>query len=161
LWCYYRYAIPLTPHVQEQFINSYPLTHLPYTDYVAPVMQHAQGRFPPKAHDPALNFGLGLSVTAVLQVLALRYSWWPFMPVGYLFATTTTFPNVGWYSIFVGWLIKVVIVKFGGGSLFQRAKPFFIGIIFGEAMAAACWLIVNLVLAARGLDYRPLTFLPT
>ena len=161
LWCYYRYAIPLTAYAQEPYINSYPLTSLPYTDYVAPVMQHAQARFPPKAHSTSLNFGLGFGITAGLQVLALRYSAWPFMPVGYLFATTSTFPNVGWYSIFVGWLCKVVIVKFGGASLFQRAKPFFVGIIFGEGLAAACWLIVNLVLAARGIDYRPLNFLPT
>jgi hypothetical protein len=161
LWCYYRYAIPITPYFQNESENPHGLHALPKADIITPMSQHGQGRFPPKAHDPAFNFGLGFALTAALQVLALRYSAWPFMPVGYLFATTAHFPNVGWYSIFLGWLCKVVIVKFGGATLFQRAKPFFIGLIFGEALAAGAWLVVTLVLAWQGLEYRPLTFLPT
>ena len=38
----------------------------------------------------------------------------------------------------------------GGASLFQKAKPFFVGIIFGEGIAAGIWLIVNAIVVLNG-----------
>jgi hypothetical protein len=43
--------------------------------------------------------------------------------------------------------------------LFTRAKPLFIGIIFGECLAAGVWLIVNAILVMNGYESRTITFL--
>jgi hypothetical protein len=45
-------------------------------------------------------------------------------------------------SIFLGWLIKLAIVKIGGGSFYERSKPLFIGGIFGCVMGAGLWIAV-------------------
>jgi len=65
-----------------------------------------------------------------------------------------------WFSIFLGWLAKVVIVRFGGAGLYRAARNVFIGLILGEAAAAALWLCVSLVRLAMGLNYQAVRLLP-
>ena len=69
--------------------------------------------------------------------------------------------QVAWFSIGVGWLLKVLIVKYGGARMYQQSRSFFIGLIFGQALAAALWLVVTLALVACGIDYELVKFLPT
>jgi hypothetical protein len=102
---------------------------------------------------------IGAGITAFLQVMALRFSAWPLLPVGYLFSHTI-YSQEGWFSIMLGWMIKVLIVRFGGARLYQRAKPFFIGLIFGEALTVGFWLVVNLLLISSGKGVEFLRFLP-
>ena len=33
----------------------------------------------------------------------------------------------------VGWAVKGLVVRFGGGKVYQQLKPLFVGIIAGEA----------------------------
>ena len=51
-------------------------------------------------------------------------------------------------------------VRFGGGSAFRGAKDIFIGMVFGEAGAAAFWLLMGIVLNALGLTYYPVRLFP-
>jgi hypothetical protein len=96
----------------------------------------------------------------VLSALRLRYMAWPFHPIGFL--VCYSYPLMtGWFSIFLGWLAKVLIVRFGGIDLFRSARNFFIGLIAGEAGAAAFWLVVSLVRVGCGMEYKALHFLPT
>lgn len=44
--------------------------------------------------------------------------------------------------------------------MYQAAKPLFVGMIFGEAIAAGVWLMVSLLLAWSGVEYRPVPMLP-
>ena len=102
---------------------------------------------------------IGATITSFLQLMSLRFASWPLLPVGFLYSHTV-YSNVGWYSIILGWLIKLLIVRFGGSRLYQRAKPLFVGMIFGEALAVGIWLIINLVLASTGHNIESLIFLP-
>jgi hypothetical protein len=51
-------------------------------------------------------------------------------------------------------------LRFGGARLFQRCRPVFIGIIFGEALAAGFWMLISLGLAWAGAGYEPIRLLP-
>ena len=99
-------------------------------------------------------------MVAVCSVLRLTVSWWPLHPIGYvlLFAWAT---EVVWFSIFVGWLAKVVIVRLGGSTLLMSGRPVFIGLVVGEAVAAGFWLIVSLVMNWLGYEYQIISLLPT
>jgi hypothetical protein len=72
-----------------------------------------------------------------------------------------TFPgNVLWFSVFVGWICKVLIVRFGGASMYARSKPFFVGLPVGEAVAAGFWLLLNMTLALLGHSYYAVQVMP-
>jgi hypothetical protein len=49
------------------------------------------------------------------------------------------------FSIFIGWLIKVALVKIGGGKVFTRAKPFFLGVIAGQVAITGVFILVNVI----------------
>src|SRR5439155_511516 len=79
---------------------------------------------------------------------------WPLLPVGYVISTVY-FADWAWYSVMLGWLAKVLILRFGGAKLYQLSKPLFIGLIVGEALAGGAWLVINMVLASLHYDYQP------
>ena len=47
-----------------------------------------------------------------------------------------------WFTYFLGWLIKTLILKFGGQRIYLRWRNFFVGLIVGEALATVVWLLV-------------------
>jgi hypothetical protein len=164
LHAYYTHLLPLTQEIAQRAdthkINPYGTDYLQRVTVATPLTQYAAGRFPPSPYNPAAHIGGGAIVTAALSFLSLRYASWPFLPVGYVIATTN-FIEVVWYSVLVGWLAKVLVLRFGGAKLFQAGKPLFIGLMVGEALCAGAWLVVNLVLAGLGSDYRPVILYPS
>jgi hypothetical protein len=114
---------------------------------------------PIDGHNRAEHFAMGAIVVAVLSVLRLRFAAWPLSPVGYLLCYTWSVQLI-WASVFVGWLAKVMILRFGGGKAYRAARPLFLGLIFGEMTAAGFWLLFSAVRAAAGLDYHAIKILP-
>lgn len=160
LYCYYTYALPLDASLEEEImINRQALTAKPEESIIDPMARHASGQYPQRPHNPWLHMATGFGMTGILQILALRWASWPLMPVGYL-VSMTWYMQMAWFSIMLGWMAKVLLLRFGGARLFQSAKPLFVGIIFGEALAAAVWMMVSLILAMSGGDYHTITLLP-
>lgn len=106
-----------------------------------------------------LQFGIGAGITAALSACRLNLSAWPIHPVGYLLVYTWGLRQI-WFSIFLGWVLKVLIVNYAGARVFQKAQPFFLGLLFGEVIATAFWLVLSLALALSGHEYRAVTLLP-
>jgi len=50
-------------------------------------------------------------------------------------------------------------VATGGGKLLQAVKPLFVGIIFGEALAAAVFLVINAVMVWTGHESQTVKFM--
>jgi hypothetical protein len=118
------------------------------------------GTGPKENHNRLLNFGIGGTVTAALGALRLRFASWPLHPVGYLLVFSYPLRRI-WFSLFIGWLAKALLVKYGGATLYKAARPYFIGMIIGEAAVAAFWLLVGLIRNAQGLPFEAINLLPT
>jgi hypothetical protein len=114
---------------------------------------------PFEAQNRAAYFGAGVAITSALSVLRLRFVSWPLHPVGFLLPFSYPIKSV-WFSVMIGWMLKVLAVRFGGAQLLVRARPCFIGLIVGEAGAAAFWLVVTLVLHSLGMEFRAVSLLP-
>lgn len=157
LYCHYSHPTPILRDVVPQG-NNFGAVYVPERDVIDPFATHAEGRFPPKQHSTPLHVGIGFVVTSLLQVGALQFANWPLLPVGFVASHGAFIANV-WFSVFVGWLLKVCIVRFGGAGLYQGARPFFVGMLFGEALVAGLWLALNAVLVLNGYDSQPIKFL--
>ena len=48
-------------------------------------------------------------------------------------------------SIFIAWLVKLVIMRVGGLCLYRRVKPFFIGLIVGWGAGVAAGLLIDVI----------------
>jgi len=94
--------------------------------------------------NPAPGFlsavGIGLALVFVTGFLRLRYTWWPLHPV--IFLVWGTYPMANFsHSFLLGWLIKTVITRFGGGKAHRRAAPLMIGVIAGDLVGGLLWMI--------------------
>ena len=49
------------------------------------------------------------------------------------------------FSAYLAWLIKLLLLKYGGPKLYRGARPFFTGLIAGEIVAAAIWLVIDYI----------------
>lgn len=87
--------------------------------------------------------GVGSVVMGFLIFLRYRFLWWRVHPLGYAM-TTSWAPYTVWFSFFLGWLFKFVILKSGGFRGFRRCRPFFLGMVIGEALMAGFWILVGL-----------------
>ena len=71
-------------------------------------------------------------------------------PAGFLVAASYALYEL-WFSLFLGWLLKVPLVRYGGMRGYRLALPFFLGLILGDCLNALAWVAVGL---ATGKGYQ-------
>jgi hypothetical protein len=86
--------------------------------------------------------GVGGSVMTLLMMARHNFLWWPLHPLGFA-VSAISLTNYITFSVFLAWLIKTIILKYGGPGLFHRARPFFLGLILGQFFVAGIWLVID------------------
>ena len=85
----------------------------------------------------------GMVVMSFLIFMRYTFFWWRVHPLGYAM-TTSWAPYTIWFSIFLGWLAKFIILRAGGLKLYRKMRPFFLGIVLGESLIGGIWIVVGL-----------------
>ncbi len=137
LWYYIDSAYHTGAHNFASWVYQ---SGFPY-DYITAKMRNPHGPDPQR-----LGFmGLGATLTGFLIFARHRFSWWPLHPIG---LTCPLVPGMVGHlgSFFLTWLAKVIIIKIGGQSLYERGKPFFIGLVVGHIAGALLYVLANLIL---------------
>ena len=70
--------------------------------------------------------GIGAVSYSLLALGHYRFYWWPLHPVG-LAVAPLWMTRLCAFSVFVAWLSKSVLLRYGGITAYRRARPFFIG----------------------------------
>ena len=99
--------------------------------------------------------GIGAAVTLLLAAAKSRILWWPFHPIGYALANSYALEYF-WSCLFIGWLIKFWVVRYGGVKGYRAALPFFLGLILGDYVVAAVWSLAGWLLGVS--TYRTFIF---
>ncbi len=89
--------------------------------------------------------GVGLVGTVLLMVLKMRYYAWPLHPVAFPIASAWVMDDA-MPAVFIAWLVKTVIVRYGGLRLYRQALPFFLGMILGSAVIGCARMTVAAIL---------------
>ncbi|RMD76604.1 MAG: hypothetical protein D6820_12420 [Lentisphaerae bacterium] len=100
-------------------------------------------RIKPK-FDCLVAFAVVFTLTLVVSLARLRHPKWPIHPV--MFAVLGTYQSKKLaFSFFVGWMIKILIMRFGGSRAYQRLKPLMIGLIAGEMFCGLIPMIIGAI----------------
>ncbi|MGA1197693.1 MAG: DUF6785 family protein, partial [Candidatus Latescibacterota bacterium] len=91
-----------------------------------------------------LFMGIGSAVMGGLTFLRYRFSWWPLNPIG-LPVSSTYASQMFFFSIFLGWLGRILVVKIGGIGFYNKARPFFLGIILGGFAGMGVSFIIDVI----------------
>ena len=54
-----------------------------------------------------------------------------------------------WFSIFLGWICKWIILKSGGLKAHRKAVPFFLGMILGQMTIGSIWSIIGVIIKRK------------
>jgi hypothetical protein len=87
--------------------------------------------------------GVGGAIMAILTALRHRFLWWPFHPLGFAICTVSYIVGRIWFSFFLTWLLKLIILKYGGPNLYRKLGPFFIGLVLGQTCNAGFWIFID------------------
>ena len=86
--------------------------------------------------------GVGAAVMAGLLWARHHLLWWPLHPIGYVASGTWILGNI-WFSIFLAWLIKSIVLKYMGPGGYRSTRWFFLGVILGQFASGGAWLVVD------------------
>ncbi len=90
-------------------------------------------------------FLAGIATTILLVALRTRFVWFPFHPLGFALAPTWAL-IVFWWGFFVAWVIRSLVLGYGGFRLYRTLTPFMLGLILGEFSSAVLWSTLNMSL---------------
>ena len=84
----------------------------------------------------------GVLISGLLIWAHHRLHFWPLHPVGFGIVTTYA-ADMAFFSILIVWLIKTVVLRLGGVSLYRKAQPLFIGILTGYVLGVFLTFLVD------------------
>ncbi len=96
----------------------------------------------------------GAAFTLFLTTLHHQIPRFPFHPLGFTLADSLVVRKV-WFSIFLGWLAKGLVLRYGGHKVYWAWRSAFIGMVVGELTAAAIWLFIDAIFQRKGHDVFP------
>jgi len=85
---------------------------------------------------------IGAGIYLVLTALRFRSPAWPFHPIGYCIGSVWIMDQI-WFTIFLTWLIKGAILRYGGMVWYSNMRPVFLGLICGQFTCNAVWLVLD------------------
>lgn len=89
--------------------------------------------------------GIGALVVFALAWLRQQFLWFPLHPVGYVLAHTGTGLSF-WSHYGIAWVLKALVLRFGGMRLYQRMLPLVFGIIVGDILTQTLWSVMAVIL---------------
>ena len=81
---------------------------------------------------------VGFALAAALQGLRILLPWWPLHPLAYAVSSSWQV-NLVWLPLTMAWVIKSVLLRFGGMRAFKNSLPFFFGLMLGQFVVGGLW----------------------
>lgn len=105
-------------------------------------------QYPQGTNISAIAFmGVGFATVLFLYIMRTIFLWWPLHASGYVLSGASWGGMIYfWFPVMVSWLIKSIILKYGGRGTHRKAMPFFLGLVIGDYVPRSIFSIVSLVL---------------
>jgi len=95
------------------------------------------------------SIGIGAAIAVALMNLKLRFPLFPLHPMAFPLAFSWSIDAI-LPAIVITWTVKAALLRYGGLRAHQRALPFFLGLIVGDATTALCWTAISHTLRSLG-----------
>ncbi len=90
------------------------------------------------------SYGLGAAIASLCGIARFLLASWPVHPIG--LGVALSYPGGhAWGSFLVAWLIKSLVMRYGGVGLYRYLVPAAIGLIAGEAAAVCLFGLAKII----------------
>lgn len=87
----------------------------------------------PVARPRVVALGAGFLTVLLLQFLRMQFLGFPLHPLGFMVGIS--YDSLVWSPFFVVWLVKSLVLRFGGMPLYRKTLPGFLGFALGHLFA--------------------------
>ena len=89
---------------------------------------------------------LGFGAAVMWALIQLRYTFpgWPLHPVGFAIASAYA-TDQAMFSVFCAWMVKAILLRIGGVTLYKRYQPFFIGVLVAFSIGVGLSFLVDFI----------------
>lgn len=101
-----------------------------------------------------VNLATGIALTTMMLFMRSKAVPWVPHPIGFMLPVTYAI-TMTWFSIFIAWTLKSLVLRFGGLRLMRIVLPFFLGLVVGEGIIAAVWVIVGMITGVGAPVFLP------
>jgi hypothetical protein len=98
--------------------------------------------------------GVGIAVALILNAIRLRVPWFPFHPVGYAVSGSWSL-SLLWLPLLIAWVLKLVLLRYGGLKAYRQALPLVLGVILGECVLGSLWTLTGIGLGIPTYAFWP------
>ncbi len=88
---------------------------------------------------------VGFLIALTFNALRMRLAWFPFHPVGYAVSGSWSL-SLLWLPLLIAWIIKSLLLRYGGLRAYRQVIPFFLGMILGECVVGSLWMLIGIAL---------------
>jgi hypothetical protein len=64
--------------------------------------------------------------------------------------------NAIWFSLFLAWGAKVIVLRFGGGRAYGAARGVALGLVLGDLLMAGFWKLVDSLVGVSSYTITPI-----
>lgn len=91
-----------------------------------------------------LFLAAGMAISTLLALGRYLFYWWPLNPIGFAIGASGPIRGVV-FTLFVAWIVQVILLRVGGVGLYRKARPLFLGILVGYAVGVLAAYVVDTV----------------
>ena len=90
---------------------------------------------------PGIGFMAAGAGTMLMLIWArIHVAWWTLHPLGFPLSMTL---HAVWFNVFLAWLLKRLIFRYGGAAAYRLMQPFFLGLIAGQSLCVVLWVAIG------------------
>lgn len=104
---------------------------------------HIKGEPLPMDSTAISGLAIGAIATGLMVWARSIWTWFPFHPLGYAIAPTWTM-TIFWFPALATWIMKALVLRFGGVDTYRKLAPMMIGLIMGEFGMAVFFSVMNM-----------------
>jgi len=101
-----------------------------------------------------VHFVFGILLVMAISWMRGQFSWFSLHPIGFVVAQRSWVHTAVWLNAFLAWAVKGALTRWGGYKVYRRLRPFFFGLIMGDCLAGAIWIIVGFI-TGEGFNILP------
>jgi hypothetical protein len=106
----------------------------------------------PGERGPVVAMGFGFLCTLLLIATRANFFGFPFHPIGYAISGSWSM-NLVWLPLFIAWVAKLAVLRYGGLPLYRTVLPFFLGLILGDVTMGTLWSLIGLAIGTPTYNF--------
>ncbi len=89
-----------------------------------------------------LFLAAGMAISTLLAMGRYLFYWWPLNPIGFAIGASGPIRGVV-FTLFMAWLVQVILLRIGGVGLYRKAQPLFLGMLVGYVIGVLAAYLVD------------------